>query len=331
MVSLQAVQQVNAGIGSLPAGLVALFMGATSGIGQSALQHFAQHAPSPRIYSIARPSAAGSHETFLDSLRSSNPSGTYNLIEADVSLISEIDRIVADIKEKNETKIDILFMSAGFMAFEGRKDTSEGLDPSMSTRYYSRLRLVQQLVPLLNNAPSPRVVSVLGGGLESPLNEHDLDLRDPRNWTFWSSSMHSGTMGTLTLERIARANPNLSIVHWFPGTVATPGLARANQFGMSPPNPTSADEAGQRGAFIATNDRYAVQEGLVPVPVGLSPVQRSGGGIFLVDPAGEGSNNERVLAGLRKRGVDDAVWRFTEGIFASAAEVGRSSQAKDEL
>ncbi|KAL2871734.1 uncharacterized protein BJX67DRAFT_369804 [Aspergillus lucknowensis] len=326
MVSLQTVQQANLGIGSLPAGLVALFMGATSGIGQSALQHFAQHASSPRIYSVARPSAVGSHEAFLASLRDSNPSGTYNLIEADVSLISEIDRIVAGIKE-NETKIDILFMSAGFMAFEGRRDTREGLDPSMTTRYYSRLRLVQQLVPLLNKAPSPRVVSVLGGGLEGPLNERDLDLRDPKNWSFWNSSIHSGTMGTLTLERIARANPHLSIIHWFPGTVATPGLARANKFGMSPPNPTSADEAGQRALFLATNDRYSVQGGLVPVPIGLSPVPKSGGGIFLVDPAGEGANNERLLAGLRSRGVDETVWRFTEGVFAST----QGGKPKDEL
>jgi short-subunit dehydrogenase len=100
-------------------------MGATSGIGHSAPQHFAQHAPSPLIYTVARPSAVALHETFLSSLRQSNPMGTYNLIKANVSIISEIDRIVNDVKE-NEAKVGILFMSAGFMAFEGRKDTREG-------------------------------------------------------------------------------------------------------------------------------------------------------------------------------------------------------------
>ncbi|KAJ5655733.1 hypothetical protein N7507_007683 [Penicillium longicatenatum] len=328
MVSLQTVQHANVGIGSLPASIVAVFMGATSGIGQSALQHFAQHASSPRIYSVARASAVASHETFLSSLRQSNPTGTYSLIEADVSIISEVDRIVAGIKE-NETKVDILFMSAGFMAFEGRKDTSEGLDPSMTTRYYSRLRLVQELLPLLNKAPSPRVVSVLAGGLERPLNENDLDLRDPKNWSFWNSSVHSGTMGTLALEIFAQANPRLSIVHWFPGTVATPGLARANKFGMSPPNPTSADEAGQRALFLATNDRYSVHGGLVPMPIGLSVSKRSGGGIFLVDPEGESADNEHLLSGLRKRGMDKTVWRFTETVFATLTAQGGYS--KDEL
>ncbi|KIA75334.1 short-chain dehydrogenase [Aspergillus ustus] len=326
MVSLQTVQHANAGIAALPSGLVALFMGATSGIGQSTLQHFAGHAPSSRIYSIARPSSVASHESFLSTLRDANSSVTTNLITADVSLISEIDRLVDDLKQ-TESKIDIVFLSAGFMAFEGRHDTKEGLDPSMSTRYYSRLRLITQLLPLLNNpaAPSPRIVSVLAGGLEGPLNEADLDLRGPGAWSFWNASVHAGTMGTLALERVARQNPRLSITHWFPGPVATPGLKRANAFGMRPPNPASQDEAGQRGATIATNDRYAVSgaEGLVPRPQGLGPVKTSGGGIFLVDPNGESSSNEGLLAGFRERGVDETVWRFTEEIFAAATKAGR--------
>lgn len=321
MVSIQKVQQSNARLGSLPQGLVALFFGATSGIGQSALQHFAQYASAPRIYSVARPATVGSHERLLTSLRQSNPTGTYNLLTADVSLVSEIDKVVEAIARK-ETKLDILFMSAGFMAFEGRRDTREGLDPSMSTRYYSRLYAVQRLLPLLNNAAvaSPRVVSVLAGGMEGPLNERDLDLRDPANWSFWNSSVHSATMGTLALERLARENPRLSVVHWYPGPVATPGLANAAKFGMSPPNQMSQEEAGARALFLATNDRYAVQRGaLLPVPEGLEVAKSSAGGVFLVDPLGEETNNESLLADLRNRGVDEAVWSFTQKVFATCA------------
>ncbi|TVY68949.1 putative sterigmatocystin biosynthesis P450 monooxygenase [Lachnellula suecica] len=113
MVSLKTVHQSNAQIATLPQGLVASFIGATSGIGQSALQHFAQHASSPRIYTIARPSAVVSHENLLASIRESNPSGTYSLITADTSLVSEVDRVVNAITQK-ESKLDILFMSAGF-------------------------------------------------------------------------------------------------------------------------------------------------------------------------------------------------------------------------
>ncbi|MCJ1384399.1 hypothetical protein MMC17_007515 [Xylographa soralifera] len=328
MVSVHTLQQSNARIATLPQGLVVLFIGATSGIGQSALEHFARYTSSPRIYTVARPATVASHENLLASLRQSNPTVTYDLIRADVSLVSEIDKIVEAITQK-ETKVDILFMSAGFMAFEGRKDTPEGLDPSMTTRYYSRLRAVQRLLPLLNNAaaPSPRVVSVLAGGLEGPLNEDDLDLRDPPNWSFWNASVHAATMGTLALEWLARENPRLSIVHWYPGPVATPGLARAQRFGMSQANPMRQEEAGARAVFLATSDRYAVQGGgLVPVPEGLGVVKKSGGGIFLVDPQGESTDNEGLLAGLRERGVDETVWSFTQKVFAaSAAQAGSSN------
>ena len=320
MVSIQVVQQCNAQIANLSQGLVALFIGATSGIGQSTLQHFAQYASSPRIYTVARPSAAASHESFLASLQQSRPQGSYNLITADVSLISEVDEVVAAITQK-ETKLDILFMSPGFMAFEGRKNTKEGLDQSMTTRYYSRLRAIQQLLPLLNDAAAPRIVSVLGGGIERPRHEDDLDLRGEAHWSTWTSAFHPAMMGTLALEVLARENPRLSIVHWFPGPVTTPGLAKAKEYGMEPQNQMSVEEAGARGVFLATSDRYAVD--------GNEAVQKSGGGIFLIHPSGESTDNEVLLADLRSRGVDKKVWRFTRKIFDYCAARARSE--KDEL
>lgn len=318
MVGLETVQQSNALLKSLPQakGLVAVFIGATSGIGQSALEHFAKCAASPRIYSTARAKTVTSHNEFLEILRKANPSGSYTLLTADVSLVSDIDSAVEPIFLK-ETKVDLLFMSPGFFAFEGRVDTKEGLDPSMSTRYYSRLRAVQRLLSLLNAAPSPRIISVLAAGEECPLNEADLDLRDLQNWSMWNASRHACTMGTLALEHIARDNPRLSIVHCHPGAVATPGLARSNTFGLNPPNPMTQDEAGQRAVFHSTNDRYAVWGGLAPVPESLEVLEKSGGGIFLLGAFGETKDSEAVLGPMRKRGLDDQVWDFTQQIFSA--------------
>lgn len=231
---------------------------------------------------------------------------------------------------QKETRIDILFMSTGFMAWEGRKNTSEGLEPSMSTRYYSRLRAVQRLLPLLNAAPCPRIVSAQAGGKEAPLNESDLDLRDPNNWSFWNAAIHATTMGTLSLERFAQKNPRLSIVHWYPGPVATPGLSKAHALGtleISSENVTSQEESGECALFLATNDRYAVQGGgMVAIPEGLEMLKKSGGGIFLVDEKGESTDNEGVLSPLRVRHLDEVVWRFTEQVFATCASQARKSQ-----
>lgn len=318
MVSLQIVQHSNSAIANLPRGLVALFIGATSGIGQGALEQFARYAPSARLYTVARPASAVSHKKLLNQLRELNPTLSYNLITADHSLISEINNVVAVIKQK-ETKLDFLIMSPGFIAFEGRKDTSEGLDPSMTTRYYSRLRALEGLLPLLNSAETPRVVSVLAAGQEGPINESDLDLKNPANWSPWGSSVQVTTMGTLVLEKLARENPRLSIVHWFPGPVTTPGLERVKASGLEIGDPMSQDEGGARALFLATNDRFAVRSGLVPVPAGLEVARKSGGGIFLVDPLGEIVDNEKVLSSLRDRNVDKKVWDFTQKVFAASA------------
>ncbi|KAF9878673.1 short-chain dehydrogenase reductase [Colletotrichum karsti] len=316
MVSIELVRQSNAHLGSLPKGLVALFIGATSGIGQSALQNLAK-LPSPRIYTVARPQSVASHEQLLNELKQSNPSGTYTLINADVSLISEVDKVVEFVTKK-ETKLDFLIMSAGFMAFEGRFNTREGLDPSMTTRYYSRMRAASGLLPLLNEAKSPRVVSILAGGLEGSIKEDDLDLRKPGNWATWPASVQGATMGTLSLEIMAQENPKVSFVHWYPGPVSTPGLARAKTFGMSPPSEMSQDESGERAAFLATSDRYAVEDGgsLIPIVDGLETSTKSGGGVFLIDPKGNSTDNEGVLADFRRRDVGQKVWEHTQKIFA---------------
>ncbi|EJD39534.1 NAD(P)-binding protein [Auricularia subglabra TFB-10046 SS5] len=326
MVAVQIARRSNARLAAVPQGLVALFIGATSGIGQSALQQFAEHAQAPRIYTVARPASVPAHEAFLATLRQTNPGGTYTLITADISLVSEVDKVVHSVTQ--ETKLDLLVMSPGFMAFEGRGDTREGLDPSMTTRYYSRLRALEQLAPLLA-AGAGRVLSVLAGGMEGPLRENDLDLRAPGAWSFWNASVHAATMGTLALERFARANPGLSIVHSFPGPVETPGLERAPKFGMSPPNAISQADGGALALFLAISDRYAVHPGLVPVPDGLDNAKKTSGGIFLVDAKGESVDNERVLADMRARSVDDIVWKHTQNVFANCATKVASS--KDEL
>lgn len=329
MVSFQTVQQSNAILSNLPPGFVALFVGATSGIGQSSLQHLAHHASSPRIYTVARPATTASHENLLASLRQSNPNGTYNLITADISLISEVDKVVKEVKAR-ESSIDLLYMSPGFIAFEGRNNTTEGLDPSMTTRYYSRLRLTQQLLPLLKKGAG-RVISVLAAGYESPIDENDLDLRKPGSWDYWKASVHTATMGTLAFENIAQENCGLSIVHWAPGPVDTPGLARVKKFGMNPGNAMTQEEAGARALFLATNDRYKVEAGagLVPVPEGLRSVEKSGGGIFLTDAGCESIDNEKVMIGLRESGLGDKVWKFTTDLFEQC--VKKVETDKDEL
>ncbi len=331
MVAIQAIRQSNARISELPAGLVALFLGGTSGIGRSALEQFAQRAVRPRIYIAAR--QGSSAPALVQSLRQSNPQGTYTIIEKDVSLVRQTDEVVQFVKNK-ETKLDLLFMSMGFISFIGRQETSEGLDSSMSTRFYSRARAVQALLPLLKAAPHPRVMCVLAGGQESKLNEDDLDLKKPKSYSIAAAAVHSATMLTLVLERLAKENPEISFVHSFPAFVATTTLTRGSsgvlgflmRWLVSPVTTfffaTNVEDAGARALFYTTSEGYSVNGGFLPLPSGVPSPQKSGGGVFLVNEKSDSADNEKVLSDFRNRGVDKRVWEHTQEIFAAILREG---------
>lgn len=111
MVSLNQVQASNAQIQqTYPEGLVAVFAGATAGIGETSLREFARHASKPRIYIVGRSQQACDR---LDhELKTINPTGTYVFIRSDVSLLRNVDQVCRDIRSK-ETAINVLFMSQG--------------------------------------------------------------------------------------------------------------------------------------------------------------------------------------------------------------------------
>ncbi|KAH7021949.1 hypothetical protein EDB80DRAFT_693872 [Ilyonectria destructans] len=334
MVALSIIKESNAKAlpAALPSGLVAVFIGATSGIGKATLEQFvvATKDKSPRVYITGRSTEAAL--PLLAELRQSNPSASLEFIEQDVSLVRNVDAAVSQIKQ-NETKLDLLFITVGFISFQGRIETTEGLEPSMTTRYYSRARAIQLLLPLLNKSENPHVANVLAGGLEAPLLEDDLDLVKPGNFSITSSSQHSATMLTLILEKWAAENPNISFVHQFPGTVATPLFTRGSsgvtgfllRWVVSPIICTffaaSPEDAGARSLFHATNARYTVtarESRSVPIPEGLERAKQSGGGVFLVSDKSESADSEKVLADQRR--LTEKVWEHTQQIFARVTQ-----------
>lgn len=116
MVSLQVMLSHNAGIrSSLPAGLIAVFVGATSGIGAATLKAFAKYTRGPRAYFVGRSQTAA--DTIIAECKALNAGGEYVFIEADISLIHTVDEVCARIKAR-ETRLDILFLSQGTASLE---------------------------------------------------------------------------------------------------------------------------------------------------------------------------------------------------------------------
>jgi len=124
MVSYKEAQASNARIAAtLPAGLVAVFVGATNGIGEYTLKQFAKHTREPRVYFIGRSQEAG--DRIQKECEALNSNGSFTFIKADTSLIRNVDGLCRDIKAK-EKKINLLFMSIGTLDFHKSEWSSQG-------------------------------------------------------------------------------------------------------------------------------------------------------------------------------------------------------------
>lgn len=111
MVALDTIRASNNRIKtSLPAGLVAVFVGATNGVGETTVKEFAKHATAPSVYIIGRSQEAG--DRIAAECRESNPEGTFNFVQTDASLMRNVDAVSAEITRK-ETAINLLFLTIG--------------------------------------------------------------------------------------------------------------------------------------------------------------------------------------------------------------------------
>ncbi|KAI3332430.1 NAD(P)-binding protein [Xylariaceae sp. AK1471] len=320
MVLLSSVRLSNSLISStLPTGLVALFIGATSGIGEATLKKFARYATRPRAYFIGRSQEAA--DRIVAECKAFNPGGQYIFRKADVSLIRVVDEVCEEIKAK-EQDINILFLSSGVPSMD-RSKTPEDIHLLAALNYYSRIRFITNLLPLIQRAPAlRRVVTVGGGGHESELDTTDFPaLRIPLD----QLRGHLTSLVTLGLEAVAQSAPDVSFVHDYPGTVRTKLLDYLPEEVLQTLTFVPLDESGERQLYMATSARFPPASGVgvagvslgdgYDVALGTSGVV--GSGMYSVGANCESASPVvlELLAGMRERGLVQEVWRHTESEF----------------
>lgn len=197
----------------------------------------------------------------------------------------------------------------------------------MSLSYYARIRLTINLLPLLQNSASPRVLSVLAGGQERRLFTHDLALN--HNYSFLNVIDQVTTMHTLMFERLAYENPKIIFIHSYPGWVQTDIAQTAWLSGPHRPRwlvslvswvigmlfrllATSVEESGERYVFQATS--------MKPTPTERHDSQSGKqASVHLVDAKcenGSTRSNQKVLERYRREGMVEKVWHHTMNVFA---------------
>lgn len=206
MSSIEAVRAANAAFEHPAQHLpLAIFVGGTSGVGQGMVEVFATdtHGKS-HIIIVGRNRAAAEHTL---SLVPTPASGTYvrEFIYCDVTLMKNVQALTQDILSRYP-KINYLVISTGFMALGGRNETEEGIDRKLAVHYYSRWKIINDLLPALRKAQDESekvsVMSVLaagkGGAIDVIHRMDDLAVKD--GYWMMKLSLLAPTYNDLMLE-----------------------------------------------------------------------------------------------------------------------------------
>lgn len=154
-------------------GKVVVITGATSGIGQVAAEDLA--AMGARIVQTARDRGRG--EEALRRLRERAPDVVPSIFYADLSRLSEMKRVAAEIA-RAEPRVDVLINNAGAM-FGSRQLTEDGLERTFALNHMSYFVLTHGLRERLTAAAPARVVNTASDAHEgATLDFNDLQSAD---------------------------------------------------------------------------------------------------------------------------------------------------------
>lgn len=315
--------------------------GGTSGIGETTARELVRNVDAPKVYIIGRNQTQANR--IIDEFKQISPNGQYHFIAGDLARLREVDRVCEKLKEK-ESRINLLVLSQGILRPGGPNYVGEGLDMKMSLHYYSRMRMLTNLLPQLraagdskDNGGLARVISCLAAGREFDRLDYD-DLSLKHNYGVLPAEGHACTMTSLALEHLAAKNPQVSFVHKFPGIVRTnilrslhPVLRYSGDALMATVGrlfTVDVTESGERFLYTATSDRYPPKNlaGTVKPEDGeveIGTTGERGTGAYPVAWNDKRTMNDKAMKKHREIGGADKVWDHTMEVFDTICVKGQ--------
>ncbi|KAI1103225.1 NAD(P)-binding protein [Jackrogersella minutella] len=361
MVKLSTVRAANAAFAEKTTKpFVAVVAGGTAGIGEAAVRELAATfagrggpgGSAVHVHIVGRNQQAA--DKIIEDCSAVCPGGVFQFHKGDLSLLREVDRVCAGItqfeqqdaeKRDAQATVDFLVECQGVLSLTV-EDNEEGLDKYDTLYYYSRMRFVDRLLPLLTASPDcGHVVSVLNAGVQASVVFDDLALKNPRNQGMQTRFAHWIGLTNIFMEELARRNSGrLSMIHWHPGYVST-GIASASNFPWYLKvlltyivNPLCwclwipYEEVGQRILFMASPTTFPARESK-SIDATTRNVKGSetavgidgeiGSGAYLVDKKDGSLGKEKKYDELRANGSADKIYQHTMAVFAEI-EAGRA-------
>ena len=242
-------------------GRVIVITGATSGIGWVAADRLARMGA--RMVLIARDRSRG--EATLARLREANPEAAHSAHYADLSTISEMKRVAAEIAAA-EPRIDVLINNAGAL-FSARQLTKDGLEMTFATNHMSYFVVTLALADRLRGTPGARVVNTSSDAHKGRHLDFD-DLQSAKDYSGFPVYGRSKLCNILFTRELARrwSDTGVTANSLHPGFVATRfgdssggffqhGIQVAKLFAISP------EKGAETIVYLAASDEAAKQSG----------------------------------------------------------------------
>lgn len=217
----------------------AVVVGATSGIGEACAFRLAEQGFLVVAVGRDRPGRAeamveklmeksvginhdsGSTNNNSNSNHQQRTSPPHEFYACDAFSLSSIQETAQKIQAKHP-KIDTLVMTQGMATTQGFTPTNEGNDEKLTLHYYSRMGMIQSLLPALTKSDMPAVVvSVLSGGVHSVYQKYQDDPTLKQTYSIKNAADAAGYYNDLGLDQFALDHSEIKFVHAAPGFVNT--------------------------------------------------------------------------------------------------------------
>jgi len=236
-------------------GKTVIITGATSGIGEVAAIRLAEQGA--RIVFTARDKARA--DDTMAALKKANPAADHAVHMADLSRLSEMKRVGAELAR--EPQIDVLINNAGAL-FNKRQETVDGLEMTFALNHMAYFVITNLLMGQLK--PGARIVTVASNAHRGARLDFD-DLQSRRGYTGFPVYSRSKLCNILFNRELARhlSGSGVTANALHPGFVATRfgndsgGIVRTVLKIAKPIGAISPEEGAQTIIFLASAPQVA--------------------------------------------------------------------------
>ncbi len=246
-------------------GKVAVITGGTSGIGAAAAEALARQGV--RLVLVARDRERA--EAIMVKLRSKGPAIEHAVHYADLSRLSEMKRVAAEIAAA-EPRIDVLINNAGG-AFASRRVTEDGLEMTFAVNHMAYFVVTLGLLDRLRESAPSRIVntaSMTYAHATLDFNDLQRDLQSEKGFTGAAAYARSKLANILFTRELARRIEGTGVTAncFHPGFVATrighQDGGTSKIWGMSNAGAMPPEEGAKTLVYLATSPEVATTSGV---------------------------------------------------------------------